>query len=567
MQLTNTIHFRNFKGDLFGGLTAAVVALPMALAFGIASGAGASAGMWGAILVGFFAALFGGTPSLISEPTGPMTVIVTAVIAELMAKNPDQGLAMAFTVIMLAGCFQILFGILKLGRYITMLPYNVISGFMTGIGVILIFLQIAPFLGQAIPPGGVIGVIKALPSLLTNANPWEVGLGTLTLAILFFYPRQLKGVLPPQLTALVIGTVISLLFLGNMEIRTIATIGEITPGLPALQLPYFSLDNLRLMFVNAMVLAIVGSIDCLLTCLVCDSLTRTEHKSNKELVSQGIANLITGLCGGVAGSGATTASVVSIQAGGRTALAGIIRALFLLVVMLWAAPLTSGIPLAVLAGIVLKVGISIIDWGFLSRVHKISWKAAGIVYTVVLLTVFVDLMIAVAVGVFIANVLTIDHLAELQSNAVKAITDDDDQIVLNEEEKLALDLANGRLLLFHLSGPMIFGVAKAIAREHSAIDNYDVLLVDLSEVPKIGVTSSLAIENAIKEALDAGRAVIVVGATGRVRTRLEKLGIAGLIPEEHWMDDRLNALQTGLSIIRQKQGFTYDGVPTSLSAT
>lgn len=554
MQITNTINFRNLKGDIFGGLTAAVVALPMALAFGIASGAGASAGLWGAILIGFFASLFGGTPSLISEPTGPMTVIVTAVIAELVANNPEKGLAMAFTVIMLAGVFQMLFGVLKLGKYITMLPYNVISGFMTGIGVILIFIQIAPFLGQETPAGGVLGVIKNLPNLIANINPWEMTLGIITLAILFFYPSNLKKVVPPQLVALVIGTIISLVFFSGVDIRTIATIGEIKPGLPQLQMPTFTQQDLRLMFVNAMILAMVGSIDCLLTCLVSDSLTRHEHNSNKELIGQGVANLITGLCGGIAGSGATTATVVSIYAGGRTALAGISRALVLLIVVLWAAPLTAGIPLSVLAAIVLKVGINIIDWGFLKRVHKISWKAAGIVYGVVLLTVFVDLMVAVAVGVFIANILTIERLDELQSQSVKAITDADDQIVLDEDEKKILDAANGRVLLFHLSGPMIFGVAKAISREHQAINSYDVLIVDLSEVPVLGVTSSLAIESSIKEALDAERNVIVVGATGKVKSRLEKMGIAGLIPGNYWMGDRLTALKEGLAIVENKQG-------------
>lgn len=226
--------------------------------------------------------------------------------------------------------------------------------------------------------------------------------------------------------------------------------------------------------------------------------------------------------------------------------------------MLWAAPLTSGIPLAVLAGIVLKVGIDIIDWGFLKRVHKISWKAAGIVYSVVLLTVFVDLMVAVAVGVFVANILTIERLEEMQSQSVKAITDADDQIVMTDEEKQILDWANDRVLLFHLSGPMIFGVAKAISREHSAIDNYDVLIVDLSEVPILGVTSSLAIENAIQEAIDAGRNVIMVGATGKVKRRLEKLGIAGLIPENYWIGDRLTALKEGLQIVKQKQSSRYN---------
>lgn len=553
MQIINTIHFRNLKGDIFGGLTAAVVALPMALAFGIASGAGASAGLWGAILIGFFASLFGGTPSLISEPTGPMTVIITAVIAELMARNPENGLAMAFTVVMIAGIFQIIFGVLKLGKYITMLPYNVISGFMTGIGVILIFLQIAPFLGQETPSGGVIGVIRNFPDLISNINPWETILGLITLAILLLYPANLKKVVPPQLVALVIGTIISLVVFSGVEIRTISTIGEITPGFPQPQMPTFTQQDLRLIFVNGMILGLVGSIDCLLTCLVSDSLTRTEHNSNKELIGQGTANLITGLCGGIPGSGATTATVVSIYAGGRTALAGITRALVLLIVVLWAAPLTSGIPLSVLAAIVLQVGINIIDWGFLKRVHQISWKAAGIVYGVVILTVFVDLMVAVAVGVFIANILTIERLNEFQSQSVKAITDADDKIVLSPQEKEILDLANGRVLLFHLSGPMIFGVAKAIYREHQAINNYDVLIVDLSEVPILGVTSSLAIENSIKEAIDAGRDVIVVGATGKVKSRLEKLGIAGLIPGNYWMGDRLTALKEGLALVKQKQ--------------
>ncbi|GAB4340208.1 MAG: SulP family inorganic anion transporter [Cyanophyceae cyanobacterium] len=508
--------------------------------------------------MGFFAALFGGTPSLISEPTGPMTVIVTAVIATTTATDPDNGLAMAFTVVMLAGIFQIAFGLLKLGRYITMLPYNVISGFMTGIGVILIFMQIAPFLGQETPSGGVVVVLRSLPTLIAGTNPWELALGVLTIAILFLYPRSLKKVVPPQLVALIVGTLISLTVMGGVEIRTISTIGEITPGLPTLHLPTFSSANLQLIFVNALILGMVGSIDCLLTCLVADSLTRTEHQSNKELIGQGIANLFTGLCGGIAGSGATTATVVNIQAGGRTALSGISRALILLIVVLWAAPLTSGIPLAVLAGIVLKVGIDIIDWAFLMRVHRISWKAAGIVYSVVVLTVFVDLMVAVAVGVFIANILTIARLDELQAKSVKAITDADDQIVLTPDEKQTLDLTNGRVLLFHLSGPMIFGVAKAIAREHAAISNYDVLIVDLGEVPVLGVTSSLAIENAIQEAVEAGREVLVVGATGKVRRRLEKLGIDGLIPEDHWLDDRLMALRMGLGMVRQEvKGHDY----------
>ncbi len=554
MAITNNIHFRNVQGDLFGGLTAAVIALPMALAFGIASGAGASAGLWGAVLVGFFAALFGGTPSLISEPTGPMTVIFTAVIAHLIDFSPDNGLAMAFTVVMMAGLFQILFGILKLGKYVTMMPYTVISGFMTGIGLILIILQIAPFLGQASPKGGVLGTIQNIPTLFANINPIETILAVLTVVILYSVPNRIKRFCPPPLLALIVGTAVSLLFFSNADIRVI---GEIPTGFPALQYPIFEASEIRVMIVDAMVLAMLGCIDALLTSVVADSLTRTEHNSNKELIGQGLGNLVSGLFGGLPGAGATMGTVVNIETGGRTALSGLTRALILFIVVVWAAPLAANIPLAVLAGIALKVGINIMDWVFLKRVHKISWKAAAIVYGVIALTVFVDLMVAVGVGIFIANILTIDKLSELRSKSVKVVSDTDDQMILSAEEKQVLDLAGGRVLLFHLSGPMIFGVAKAISREHNAIQNYDVLVVDLTEVPILGVTSSLAIENAITEAIDNRHEVFIVGATGKVRSRLEKLGIRGLIPESHWTDDRTLALQNSLNIVRQKQSIIY----------
>lgn len=550
MQITNKIHFRNIQGDVFGGLTAAVIALPMALAFGIASGAGASAGLWGAVLVGFFAALFGGTPTLISEPTGPMTVVMTAVIANSIATNPENGMAVAFTVVMMAGLFQMLFGFLKLGKYVTMMPYTVISGFMTGIGLILIILQTAPFLGQASPKGGVIGTIQNIPNLISNINPLETILAVMTVVILYVVPSKYKRIVPPQLLALIACTVISLVFFGDADIRRI---GEIPTGLPVLQIPTFDPSQLRTMVFNALVLGMLGCIDALLTSVVADSLTRTEHDSNKELIGQGLGNLFSGLFGGIAGAGATMGTVVNIQTGATTALSGLTRALVLFVVVVWAAPLTASIPLAVLAGIALKVGINIMDWGFLKRVHKISGKATAIVYGVIILTVFVDLMVAVGVGVFIANILTIDKLSELRSKSVKIISTADDEIPLTPEEKQILDLAEGRMLYFHLSGPMIFGVAKAISREHNAIANYDVLIVNLIEVPILGVTSSLALENAIKEAIDNNHEVIVVGATGKVRNRLEKLGIAGLIPENHWMLDRLTALQEGLAIVRQRE--------------
>ena len=540
MSITNTIHFRNVKGDIFGGITAAVIALPMALTFGVASGAGASAGLWGAILVGFFAALFGGTPTLISEPTGPMTVVMTAVIASLTAAEPDKGLAMAFTVVMLAGVFQILFGVFKLGKYVTLMPYTVISGFMSGIGVILIILQIAPFLGQASPKGGVVGTVQNIPNLIGNINPLETLLAVITVAILFLYPRKLKKYMPPQLLALILGTLIAVFLFSNADIRRI---GEISVGLPSLQVPTFTAPQIQTMLVDGLVLGMLGCIDALLTSLVADSLTRTEHNSNKELIGQGLGNLVSGLFGGIAGAGATMGTVVNIQTGGRTAVSGLTRALVLLVVVLGLSQYLQGIPLAVLAGIALKVGIDIVDWGFLLRAHKISVKAALIMYGVIGLTVFVDLIVAVGVGVFVANILTIERLSNHRADKVKAVTYDDEEIDLKPEEKELLEEANGRVLLFYLSGPMIFGVAKAISREHNLINDYQALVLDLSEVPILGVTSSLALENAIKEALEKGRKVFLVGVSGQAESRLRKLGVMDIISPDNIIGDRTTALK------------------------
>ncbi|MGG6267477.1 bicarbonate transporter BicA [Leptolyngbya sp. AN03gr2] len=547
MQLTNRIHFDNLKGDLFGGITAAIVSLPLALAFGVASGAGAIAGLYGAVCIGFFAALFGGTPTLISEPTGPMTVVMTAIVASLVASNPNQGLAMAFTVVMLAGIFQILFGIFKLGRYITLMPYSVISGFMSGIGVILVILQIPPFLGQPTPKGGVLKIVESLPQLVSNINPVEATLGILTLAIIFLMPKKLKRLVPAQLVALIVGTIVSLTLFQDVDIRRI---GEIPMGLPTLQLPTFTPQQTTVMLVDAVMLGILGCIDTLLTAVIADSLTRTEHRSDKELIGQGIANVVSGLCGGLPGAGATMGTVVNIQAGATSALSGLTRAILLLIVVLGAARLTQPIPMAVLAGIALKVGIDILDWSFLKRAHKVSLRGSVIMYGVLLLTVFVDLIVAVGVGVFVANILTIERLSNLQSQEVKTITDTDDEVLLNPEQKYLLDKAEGRVLLFYLSGPMIFGVSKAISREHNAMKEIDALVLDLSDVPLLGVTASLAIENAIRDAHDKGIQIFIVGATEKIKHRLDRLGITDLVSEKHFVSNRTEALEHAVEQLR-----------------
>ena len=544
MRFFNEINFRHLHGDLLGGVTAAVIALPMALAFGVASGAGAEAGLYGAIMVGMFAALFGGSPTLISEPTGPMTVVFTAVIAKLIATNPENGMAMAFTVVVMAGMFQILFGALRLGKYVTLMPYSVVSGFMSGIGIILIILQFGPLLGQAAPTGGVIPVLENIPQLLAGTQIPEVILGIITISVLFFMPARFKRVLPPQLLALILGTVISIVLLNADDVRRI---GEIPSGLPSFQLPVFSIDEWQVMLLDAIVLGMLGSIDALLTSVIGDSLTRKQHNSDKELIGQGIGNMMSGLFGGLPGAGATMGTVVNIQTGARTALSGLVRATILLVIVLWASSLTAMIPLAVLAGIALKVGVDIIDWNFLKRAHRLSFKGALITYGVILLTVFVDLIAAVGIGLFLANVMTITRLSEFQENDVLAITNAEDAgDVLTGYDRDLMETASGRILLLDLKGNMIFGVSRAISRKNSAVHGCEVLIIDITKVVHLGVSSALALEESIKDMLQAGKSVYIVGASGQPLERLQSLGVLGLLSPKNILEKRRTALERAL---------------------
>jgi SulP family sulfate permease len=541
MQIFNEINLRNIRGDVFGGITAAVVALPMALAFGVASGAGAEAGLYGAILVGLFAALFGGSPCLMSEPTGPMTVVFTAVITKLVASDPVNGMAMAFTVVILAGLFQILLGVLRLGKYVTLMPYAVVSGFMSGIGVILVVLQLAPSLGEAVPPGGVVGVLQSLPELIAGIQPKETMLALCTLAILFLMPARLTRYIPAQLAALVIVTVASLVLLDLGEVRRI---GEIPSGLPEFRMPVFIIDQWQIILVDAVVLGVLGCIDALLTSVVADSLTRQEHNSDKELVGQGIANMMSGLFGGLPGAGATMGTVVSIHAGARTALAGLVRVAILVIVVLWVADLTAMIPLAVLAGIAMKVGINIIDWGFLKRAHRISRKSSVITYGVIFLTVFVDLIVAVGIGLFVANVMTVMRLSELQATDVEAVTDPDDaDFELTSREADILRAAGKKVLLMYMRGSIIFGASRAISRSNSQVEGLEAMVIDMTDVQHLGVSSSLSLEQAILDMVRAGRKVYIAGVHEQAYRRVQNLGLLEYIPQENFIDSRVDALQ------------------------
>jgi SulP family sulfate permease len=375
-------------------------------------------------------------------------------------------------------------------------------------------------------------------------------LAVIALAILFLMPRRWRRIVPPQLLALVVGTLVAVWLLGEGSYREI---GSIPAGLPELQMPYFTAVQWQSMVVDALVLAMLGSIDALLTSVIADSLTRTQHDSDKELVGQGLGNLASGLFGGLPGAGATMGTVVNIQAGARTALSGLTRALILGVVVLWAAGLVSVIPLAVLAGIAIKVGIDIIDWGFLRRAHRVSIRGAAIMYGVIAMTVFVDLITAVGIGLFVANILTIRRLADLQSEGVRLFgagaegTVGFDCVNAQEEERKILSNEGTGVSLLCLSGPLIFGAAKAVTRQQNALRNARSLVVDMTGVPHIGVTTSLAVETTIREAAEHGCRVYLAGLQEQPRKRFERLGLGEVVPPRNWIDKRVDALKRAVA--------------------
>jgi SulP family sulfate permease len=554
MNLINGLHFNNIRGDIYGGLTAAVVALPLAMAMGVASGVGPIAGLYGAIFVGFFAALLGGTPAQVSGPTGPMTVVMAAIFVQYTGMFPDdpgQGAALAFTVVMLGGLFQIGFGLLKIGKYIELVPHPVVSGFMSGIGVIIILLQIGPLMGQEAISKPLDAAV-AVPGFISHIEYHSFELGIAVLAMVYGIPLllpKLNRLIPAPLFALVAGTLFYVLY---MEFK-VPVIGEIPTGFPAPHFPVIDAELLVKMIISGLTLAGLGAIDSLLTSLVADNITRTQHKPDRELIGQGIGNTVAGLFGGLPGAGATMRTVVNVNAGGRTPISGMLHAVVLLAIVLGAGPLASEIPKAVLAGILIKVGTDIIDWDYLKRIPVAPKPGVVIMFTVLIVTVTIDLLLAVGIGMVMASFLFMNRMTEMQISNIKTITEIDEETPLSEEEQEIFEETKGKIMLFHLSGPMSFSSAKAMVRRHAGTAGYEVMLLDLTSVPSLDFTSARAIEDIIVDTKSAGRDIFLVGAREAVCNMLEKQKILRHFNTGHMYQSRLDALLHARTVLEESK--------------
>ncbi|MBB5210627.1 SulP family inorganic anion transporter [Microbulbifer hydrolyticus] len=536
----------NLRGDITGGITAGVVALPLALALGVASGLGPMAGMYGAIAVGFFAALFGGTGPQISGPTGPMVVVLAGLFASL---SGDASLI--FTAVILAGLLQIVFGVLGIGHYIRLVPYPVISGFMTGIGVIIIILQLNPVLGHA-SPSGTLGALGNIPEALSAIHPANLLLGIATLVMVYMWPAKWGRYVPSPLAALIVGTLVAYVALD------VPVLGSIPTGLPELQMPVLGGDNMVLVIEAAIILAILGSLDSLLTSLVADNMTRTRHHSNKELIGQGIGNTAAGLIGGIAGAGATMRTVVNIRSGGQTRISGMAHSLVLLAVALGLGPLAENIPQAVLAGILVKVGLDIIDWKYLKRAHQGPRWDLLLMVLVLGMTVFVDLITAVGVGVVLAALAYVKQVAGLQIEHLRNLPEHLD----SDEDKAILERNRDKIALFEFSGPLSFGAAADLGhhvREQSG-GGAQVLILDFSSVPFLDVSAALAVETIASDAKSSSKRLLLAGMNDEVHKVLKALN--GRIPAQGSYQTLSEALQAAEASLKESES----GEPQSLPA-
>ncbi len=537
------------KGDITGGLVAGVVALPLALAFGVQSGMGATAGLYGAIALGIFAAIFGGTQTQASGPTGPMTVVSAGlVIAAIeMTGSLESAMGIILLAFLLGGLLQIVFGLINIAGYVKYFPYPVVSGFMSGVGLIIVILQLFPFAGLS-SPKSTLAVIQDLGRFFSDANVQALGLGLLTVAIYYLFPKITKAV-PSALIALVAATLVAYLF--KMDVPVI---GNIPSGLPSLQLTSFtSIDSSAyfLIFEFAVVLAVLGSIDSLLTSVIADNMTKTKHNSNRELIGQGIGNMFAAVIGGIPGAGATKGTVVNINSGGRTRLSGTLHGLFLLTVLLGLGSLAAHIPLSVLAGLLIPIGFKIIDFKGLKHLLAVPKADAFVLIIVLLITTFGSLIHAVGVGIALASLLFMKKASDLGERGMEVgpVSDYDGSKPWQDEEEFYEEFKD-KVIIKHLYGPLFFGLTSYFKDEIKLLDS-DIksLIIRMDRVPYIDQSGLYALEESIFDLRAQGIEVLLIGLDKQPRDLLMSVNIIpDLVPEE----DIFSTVDEGFRYLRGK---------------
>ncbi len=540
--LSKFYNIKNLKGDFTGGLVAGVVALPLALAFGVQSGMGATAGLYGAIAVGIFAALFGGTETQASGPTGPMTVVSATLVAVAieMTGSIENAMPIILLTFLLGGLFQVIFGFLNIASYVKYFPYPVVSGFMSGVGLIIVILQLFPFAGLN-SSKSTIAVIQNFSQLFSDVNLNALLLGGITILIYFIFPKITKAI-PSALVALIGATLIA--YFTKMDVPLI---GEIPSGLPSFQLGgILEVDSsaYSIILEYAIVFAVLGSIDSLLTSVIADNMTKTKHNSNRELIGQGIGNMIAAAIGGIPGAGATKGTVVNINAGGKTRLSGVLHGIFLLAVLLGLGQLAAHIPLCVLAGLLIPIGFKIVDFKGLKHLLKVPRADAVVLILVLLITTFGSLIQAVGIGVALACLLFMKKSGDIseQGMEVGAVADLDGSKPWQDEKEF-YETYKDKVIIKHLYGSLFFGFTSYFKDKIKALPNeVKAVILRMDRVPYMDQSGLYTLEDVIFDLREENIEVLLVGLKEQPKDMLEAVDIIpDLVPEADVFDDIDNA--------------------------
>ena len=534
LQASDKLH--GFRGDIFGGMTAAVVALPLSLAFGVASGLGAIEGLYSAVVVGMLAALLGGSKTQISGPTAPLSVAMAVVFVDYA----DGELSKALAIVAMAGVIQVLLGALRLGTFVAYTPYAVVSGFTSAVGLIIIIVQVLPFFGTEVALGGAIKSLREWPDAVTNVDPSALTLGLITLAVCIFWPGRLQRFLPPSVAALIIGTLLGVLWLSEAP-----TIGEVPTGLPDLMVPELSFGDLGSALPAAVTIALLGSINSLLTARVADSLTRQNHDPSRELMGAGVANVVVAFIGGVPGAGATSCTVANVKAGGRSRVSGVLCATILAALVLGLGRYVDAIPHAVLAGILIKIGFNIIDWRYLAHIHRVPKENVVVLALTLVLSIVSDLVIAVAVGLVMAALTGARQVERLELDKVIStplldmtfLADpeaDDDAFDLDDDD----DPFAARVGLLSLRGSFTSASSTRLFKTiNHDMAEHEVVIFDFTDTAYVDDSAALAIGQLADTARDADTQCIVLGMAGMTDTSVYALNVLREIPEENFVED------------------------------
>ncbi len=505
-------------GDFLGGINSAIITLPQALAFGVATGFGASAGIWGAIILCFVAGLLGPKIPLISGVTGPVAIVTASV---MMSLNND--IKAAITVILLAAICQIVASFTNLPSMVKYVPYPVISGFMNGVGVIIIILQLNPLLGHCAMPSTVSTVLSLHDSLL-SLNRAALFIGILTLFIVFSIPKSVNKIIPSQIVALVFCTWLSIKLGLNIE-----RINEVSVGLPTLVSPDLNISNIVKYLPYALTLAVVFSAESMMTGLVSDSLTKTRHNPKKLLASQGIGNIFCALTGSIGGSAATMRSVAALNSGATTKLCTVINPLLLLILLFKFSGFVAQIPLAVLAGILIKIGYDIIDVKLLKVLKYAPKDDLYVLLLVFLLTVFYNLIFAVGAGITLAALLYAKRLADKADIIHKPVYDIDTM----EMEKALEQNYHHKIRVVHIAGQFFFGSATQLISKFEDMLGTRYLILNYESDDLLDISAIFALEDIIMRLKSQDVEIILVIKNENVLKQLADHSITAQIGEKN----------------------------------